>query len=141
MPAIVEFPQVVREAIDEFGGVFSCDPQRRHFAEYLTGLMVAANQTITGINGESVETADQSCLNRFLTAVEWDEAAVNQRRLELMQRDPTTTGRHGKSVALCTPIELAGRARKPIIGMVSSSLEWEIVSFATAKVSPGICTW
>ena len=90
MPAIVEFPQVVREAVDEFGNLFSCEPQRRHFAEYLTGLMVAANKTVTGINGEFVETADQSCLNRFLTAVEWDEQAVNERRLQLMQRDPTT---------------------------------------------------
>jgi hypothetical protein len=90
MPAIVEFPQVVREAVEEFSDLFSCEPQRRHFAEYLTGLMVAANKTVTGINSEFVETADQSCLNRFLTAVEWDEQAVNQRRLELMQRDPAT---------------------------------------------------
>jgi hypothetical protein len=90
VPAIVEFPQVVREAVDEFGDLFSCEPQRRHFAEYLTGLMVAANKTVTGINGEFVDTTDQSCLNRFLTGVEWDEQAVNQRRLELLQRDPTT---------------------------------------------------
>ena len=90
MPAIVEFPQVVREAASEFSDLFSCEPQRRHFAEYLTGLMVAANKTVTGINGEFVETADQSCLNRFLTAVEWSEEAINQRRLELMQREPTT---------------------------------------------------
>ena len=90
MPAIVEFPQVVRRALDEFGDLFSCEPQRRHFAEYLTGLMVAANKTVTGINGEFVDTTDQSCLNRFITAVEWDEQAINERRLELMQRDPTT---------------------------------------------------
>jgi hypothetical protein len=43
MPAIVEYPQVVREAVDEFADLFSCEPQRRHFAEYLTGLMIAAN--------------------------------------------------------------------------------------------------
>ncbi len=90
MPAIVEFPQVVREAVAEFSDLFSCEPQRRHFAEYLTGLMVAANKTVTGINGEFAETADQSCLNRFLTAVEWNEQTLNERRLELMQRDPAT---------------------------------------------------
>ena len=73
MPAIIEYPQVVREAMDEFGDLFSCEPQRRHFAEYLTGLMVAANKTVTGINGEFVETTDQSCLNRFLTEAVWDE--------------------------------------------------------------------
>ena len=59
MPAIVEFPQVVREALDEFGDLFSCEPQPRHFAEYLTGLTVAADKTVTGVNGEFVETAGQ----------------------------------------------------------------------------------
>jgi hypothetical protein len=90
MPAIVEYPQVVREAVDEFRDLFSCEPQRRHFAEYLTGLMIAANKTVTGIHDEFVETTDQSCLNRFLTEVAWDEQALNERRLEFLQRDPTT---------------------------------------------------
>ena len=36
MPAIVEFPQVVRQALPDFADLFSCEPQRRHFAEYLT---------------------------------------------------------------------------------------------------------
>ena len=90
MPAIVEFPQVVRDAAREFGDLFACDPQRRHFAEYLTGLMVASNKTVTGINGEFAETTDQSCLNRFLTEVDWDELALNERRLELLQQDPST---------------------------------------------------
>jgi len=90
MPAIVEFPRVVREALGDFGDLFSCEPQRRHFAEYLTGLMVACNKTVTGINGEFAETTDQSCLNRFLTEVDWNEQALNKRRLELLQRDPST---------------------------------------------------
>jgi len=71
MPAIVEFPKVVQDAARDFGDLFSCEPQRRHFAEYLTGLMVAENKTITGINGEFAETTDQSCLNRFITEVGW----------------------------------------------------------------------
>lgn len=90
MPAIVEFPQVVREAIEEFGDLFASQPQRRHFGEYLTGLMVADNKTVTGINGEFVDTTDQSCLNRFITEAPWDERALNERRLERMQRDPST---------------------------------------------------
>ena len=90
MPAIVEYPQVVREAVNEFGDLFRCERQRRHFAEYLTGLMVASNKTVTGINGEFIETTDQSCLNRFLTESHWDETALNEQRLALMQRDPAT---------------------------------------------------
>ena len=90
MPAIVEFPYVVRDAARDFGDLFSCEPQRRHFAEYLTGLMIAHNKTITGINGEFAETTDQSCLNRFITEVDWDAEELNERRLELLQEDSTT---------------------------------------------------
>jgi DDE superfamily endonuclease len=90
MPAIVEFPHVVRQAMEEFGDLFYGDPQRRHFGEYLTGLMIASSKTVAGINSEFVNTTDQSCLNRFLTSSKWDESAVNSRRLELMQQDPST---------------------------------------------------
>ena len=45
MPAIVDFPTVVKEALALFGDLFDTEPARRHFAEYLTGLMVAENKT------------------------------------------------------------------------------------------------
>src|SRR5580658_6867464 len=82
MPAIVAFPQIVQEALQQFGDLFSCAPQRRHFAEYLTGLMVATNKTVSGVSHEFVETSDQSCLNRFLTEVDWDVEKLNERRLQ-----------------------------------------------------------
>jgi hypothetical protein len=90
MPAIVEFPQIVSEAAPLFADLFSNDCQRRHFAEYLTGLMVAEKKTVSGINAEFVETTDQSCLNRFVTEVDWNVEALNERRLELLQKDPAT---------------------------------------------------
>ena len=90
MSAIVEFPNVVREAMDKFSDLFTYEPQRRHFGEYLTGLIVAENKSVTGINGEFVETTDQSCLNRFLTQSDWDESQLNERRLVWLQQDPTT---------------------------------------------------
>src|SRR5580692_5105394 len=90
MPAIVAFPQIVQESLQQFGDLFSCAPQRRHFAEYLTGLMVATNKTVSGVSHEFVETSDQSCLNRFLTEVDWDVEKLNERRLQLLQQDPTT---------------------------------------------------
>ena len=90
MPGIVEFPQVVQEATRDFGDLFSCQPQRRHFAEYLTGLMIAQRKSVLGINSEFAETTDQSCLNRFLSEVDWDVTALNQRRLDLLQKNPTT---------------------------------------------------
>ena len=90
MPGIVEFPQVVQNALAQYGDLFANACQRRHFAEYLTGLMVAERKTVLGINREFAQTTDQSCLNRFLTDAEWDIGALNQRRLEQLQKDPST---------------------------------------------------
>lgn len=90
MPAIVEFPQIVQEALTHYGDLLANEPQRRHFAEYLTGLFLADRKTVVGINGEFAQTTDQSCLNRFLTAADWDVKAINCRRLELLQKDPST---------------------------------------------------
>jgi DDE superfamily endonuclease len=96
MSAIVEFPRVVDEEVARFADLFANEPQRRHFAEYLTGLIVARSKTVTGINGQFADTTDPSCLNRFLTAAEWDVDALNARRLELLQEDPQTRyARHG----------------------------------------------
>jgi len=90
MPGIIEFPQVVRDAVERFGSVFANKPQRRHFAEYLTGLMIAERKSVLGINREFAQTTDQSCLNKFLTEVDWDANALNKQRLQWLQRDSGT---------------------------------------------------
>ncbi len=90
MAGIVEFPQVVEEALRDFGDLLPNEPQRRHFAQYLTGLYVAARKNVSAINREFARSTDQSCLNRFLTEATWDIAELNQRRLDLLQGDPST---------------------------------------------------
>ena len=90
MPGIIEFPQVVQDAVERFGDVFANEPQRRHFAEYLTGLMIAERKSVLGINREFAQTTDQSCLNKFLTEVDWDAGTLNERRLEWLQKDSST---------------------------------------------------
>jgi hypothetical protein len=90
MPTIVDFPTIVKDAVDVFGDLFAHEPARRHFAEYLTGLMVAEKKTVSGINGTFVVTTDQSCLNRWLNEVTWDVKALNDRRLAWLQSDPKT---------------------------------------------------
>jgi hypothetical protein len=90
MPTIVDFPTIVQEALTAFGNVFETEAARRHFAEYLTGLMVAERKTVSGINREFVITTDQSCLNRWLTEVEWDVHTLNDRRLAWLQQAPQT---------------------------------------------------
>lgn len=90
MAGIVEFPQVVQDAVEEFADLLPNEPQRWHFAEYLTGLYVAADKNVSAINREFAAPGDQSCLNRFLTDATWEVAHINQRRLELLQEDPST---------------------------------------------------
>ena len=90
MPAIVEFPTIVQEALAQFGHVFANEPERVHFAEYLTGLLVASRKNVSAINREFVETTDQSCLNRWLTEADWDVQRLNQLRLAWMQKEPST---------------------------------------------------
>src|SRR5262247_4120332 len=90
MPTIVDFPTIVKDAVDIFGDLFANEPERRHFAAYLTGLMVAEKKTVSGISSAFVVTTDHSCLHRWLHEVGWDVKAFNDRRLEWLQSDPKT---------------------------------------------------
>src|SRR4030042_2746289 len=81
MPAIVDFPTVVKEALAQFSDLFPNEPERVHFAEYLTGLLVADKKNVSGINRQFAVTTDQSCLNRWLTAADWDVEKLNMERL------------------------------------------------------------
>ena len=60
-------------ALARYGDLFANECQRRHFAEYLTGLFVAERKTVLGIHDEFADTTDQSCLNRYLTEATYDE--------------------------------------------------------------------
>ncbi len=81
---------MVQDALTQSGDLFGNECQRRHFAEYLTGLVVAERKTVLGIPDEFARTTDQSCLNRVLTDAPWDVETRNQRRLGLLQEDPST---------------------------------------------------
>jgi len=84
---IISPPKIVQNALDEFlARLFDNTPQRKHLANYLTGLMIAENKTIDGMTQEMPNASDQSCLNRFLTEVDWDHDAMNQARVEWLQQ-------------------------------------------------------
>ena len=90
MPGIIAFPTIVEHAVDEFGWMFANTPERWHFAEYLTGLMVAERKNVSAINAEFAQTTDQSCLNRWITQVPWDVEQLNEHRLAWLQGHSST---------------------------------------------------
>ena len=100
MPAIVAIPQVVEELLVQFGDYFPNEPSRRHFAEYITGLLVAEHKTVSGIAREFAAPPDQSCLNRWLTEAPWEPTRINDHRLEWLQHDPTTRYRQDGVIAI-----------------------------------------
>jgi hypothetical protein len=119
MPTIVDFPTVVKAALDVFGDLFANEPERRHFAEYLTGLMIADKKTVSGINREFAVTTDQSCLNRWLNEVAWDVTALNDRRLAWLQEDGIVKLTQ-KIARLCSKgrtIESFGLSRAPVFSL------------------------
>jgi len=88
---IISSPKIVQNALDEFfAPLFKNKPQRKHLANYLTGLMISENKTVAGMSAEMPNASDQSCLNRFMTEVDWDESAVNEARIEMMQQSEDT---------------------------------------------------
>ena len=110
MPAIIVFPSVVQDILASYGDLFANAPERRHFAVYLTGLLIAERKTVSGINREFAVTTDQSCLNRWMTEVAWDTAALNIRRLEQLQSAPSTRyTKHGVIAIDNTLIDHAGK--------------------------------
>lgn len=94
MPTIVDYPEVVKKGVKAFASLFQNEPERKHLAEYLTGLIIAEHKTVSGINREFVQTTDQSCLNRWITEVDWDPRKLNDRRLAELQKDSRTRYSH-----------------------------------------------
>jgi len=86
MNPIIEIPTVVREAMPQFAGLFSNEPERVHLSEYVTGLLVARKKNVSAISREFAPGTDQSCLNRWINEVEWDEEQLNRERLAWLQR-------------------------------------------------------
>ena len=83
---IIRTPVVVGNAMGEFiGKFFTNQPQRDHVANYLTGLMICPNKTVAGMTSEQPNASDQSCLNRFLTEVDWVAQKLNEERIKWLQ--------------------------------------------------------
>jgi hypothetical protein len=80
---IVQYPSIVVDNLSYFTSVFQTKEQKKHFCEYVTGLMAGDKKTVAAINTLFLNNNDQSALNKFLTQAEWDECELNRRRVQL----------------------------------------------------------
>lgn len=87
---LVEFPEIVQHYAPFFEGIFSAEAFIE-FKRYISGLIVSENKTVDGINRLFVvESRNQSSLNRLLTASPFSLDALNQVRLDVLDRLPGT---------------------------------------------------
>lgn len=80
---IVQYPSIVVNNLPYFTSVFRTEEQKKHFCEYVTGLIAGDKKTVAAINELFLNNNDQSALNKFLTQAEWDEGELNRRRIQL----------------------------------------------------------
>ncbi|MCB9105124.1 MAG: hypothetical protein H6633_12915 [Anaerolineales bacterium] len=78
---IVQYPRIVAENLAHFAPVFETPEQRKHFCEYVTGLIAGDKATIAAINGLFLNNNDQSALNKFMSQAQWPEEELNYRRV------------------------------------------------------------
>jgi len=81
---ILEFPDIVERYAPYFRDVFS-EEAYIEFKRYLSGLIVAENKTVEGINRLMVvESRNQSSLNRLLTESPYSLHDMNEARLDML---------------------------------------------------------
>lgn len=81
---IVQLPSIVTDHTPAFENLFENKCQYQHFQNYLTGLMVLENKTMANISRCILDSADKTNLSRFFSEAEWQDAAVNQKRIAYM---------------------------------------------------------
>jgi SRSO17 transposase len=98
LPIVAPAPIVAAHA-DIFRDLFENRCQFRHFQNYLTGLIVLDNKSLTNITRCVLESADKTNLARFFSDAPWFQEHVNDRRLTYMLQQ-TQAVRGPKAAAL-----------------------------------------
>ena len=81
---IVSPAPIVERHTEAFRDLFENQCQVAHFQNYLTGLMVLDNKTMSNISRCVLDSADKTNLSRFFSQAPWVEEHVNERRISYM---------------------------------------------------------
>ncbi len=84
MLPIGRFPTYVEELSSEFEGIFSQKRQLSQFKRLIAAIPIAERCTIAHMNGLFIYHTNQSNLNRFITASNWDVGEMNRIKMEMI---------------------------------------------------------
>lgn len=99
LPIVAPAPLVTTHAA-AFRDLFANGRQFQHFQQYLTGLMVLPNKSLTNIARCVLDSADKTNLSRFFSDAPWLADAVNDRRITYLLDQTKRQRRAGKDSAL-----------------------------------------
>lgn len=83
LPILAPAPLVTTHA-KAFRDLFENRCQVRHFANYLTGLMVLPNKSMANIARCTLESSDKTNLSRYFSTDRWEQEKINERRVKYM---------------------------------------------------------
>ena len=83
LPIVAPAPLVTAH-VGAFRDLFENRCQFRHFQNYLTGLMVLSNKSMSNIVRCVLDSADKTNLSRFFSEAPWFQDQVNDRRLRYL---------------------------------------------------------
>jgi len=90
MIKIIKLPSIVQSHAKIFKNTFKNKAQYKHFKEYLTGLMLCENKTITGIQSKFIDPCSVNSIDHFMIRSEWSETELNDTRVLHLQRNKET---------------------------------------------------
>ena len=100
MIPLIDIPEIVKYYAPHFQEVFS-ESEYSLFQKYISGLIVSENKAVDAINRLFViDVKNQSTLNRFLTASNYEVASLNEHRLALMNQQSETKFKDGGVLGL-----------------------------------------
>lgn len=85
LPILTPAP-LVRQHAAAFEDLFENRKQFRHFQNYLTGLIVLPNKSMSNISRCILNSADKTNLSRFMSSKLWTNSQVNDRRITYLNQ-------------------------------------------------------
>ncbi|MBF0238335.1 MAG: transposase [SAR324 cluster bacterium] len=83
---IVEPAPIVTQHAAAFLDLFENHCQFDHFQNYLTGLIVLENKSLSNISRCIIDSSDKTNLSRFFSQSPWSDKEINTRRVEYMNQ-------------------------------------------------------